>query len=554
MNLAKFSLLACIGASAAFAAPAYIGASDGTVSTVIDLASGDPSIAYGGEFDAMTRTWTWNQADGVIMNNIVAIKNGTLVIPAGSVVRGQPRDTVGGFFNPGTLLITRSAKLIAQGNASEPIIFTTAATSSTGGRASGSTPAFWDATPKTAPQSPLVAGLNGGVVILGNASTNVDRDGTGAVELFADGFKTATTDDLSSVEGIPTTAAVYLSGDDRFGGFNDNDNSGALTYASIRHGGANLSDNNELNGLTLGGVGSGTTLNNIEIWGNTDDGVEIFGGTVNLSNVAIIAPQDDGLDLDVGYRGTVQNLLVVAQNLTDKLGEWDGSYEGEPVNGFTAVTGGPATATRTPYSMFTIVNATFVGNKGAANFSHGLHIRDQAGVRLVNSIILNASRATGVDTNGNPIITAGSIEIDNRAAASDTTDTTYQFVKGRSYFKGVTLQGTYSTVTDWVAAGSADATIEGLLSAEANQNIFAGNVSFENVPTGGTLPANLRFDPRPADEEGIVADANPVFEDAAVGAAANYTVLPYRGAFNPNATNLWTADWSACDAYGLLVK
>lgn len=543
MNLAKFSLLACIGASAAFAAPAYIGASDGTVSTIIDLAAGDPSVAYGGSYDADTRTWVWDQADGVIMENIVAIKNGTLVIPAGSVVRGQPRDTANNRFNPGTLLITRSAKLIAQGNSSEPIIFTTSATSSTGGRASGASPTFWDANPRTTPQDPLVAGLNGGVVILGNASTNVDRDGTGMVELFSDGFKTATTDDLSSVEGIPTTASVYLSGDDRFGGFNDNDNSGVLTFVSIRHGGANLSANNELNGLTLGGVGSGTTLNNIEIWGNTDDGVEIFGGTVNLSNVVIIAPQDDGLDLDVGYRGTVQNLLIVAQNLTDKLGEWDGSYENESVNGFDAVTGGPVTANRTPYSMFTVVNATFVGNKGAGNFSHGLHIRDQAGVRLVNSIVLNASRAINPDTQA---ITAGSIEVDNRATG--VTSTVNQFVKGRSYFKGVTFQGAYSTVQDWVAAGSADATIEGLLATEANQNIFAGNVGFVNVPTGGTLPANLRFDPRPQ------ADADPVFEDSVVGAAGNYVVQPYRGAFDPTASNLWTADWSASDAYGLLVK
>ncbi len=550
MNLAKFSLLACIGATAAFAAPVYIGANDGTVSTVIDLAAADPSLTYGGTFDPATRTWIWeNMGDGVILENIVAIKNGTLVIPANSVVRGQPRNTAASQFNPGTLLITRSAKLIAQGNSAEPIIFTTSATSSTGGRASGANPTFWDATPRTAPQSPLVAGLNGGVVILGNASTNVDRDGTGAVELFTDGFKTATTDDLSSVEGIPTTASVYLSGDDRFGGFNDNDNSGVLTYASIRHGGANLSANNELNGLTLGGVGNGTTINNIEIWGNTDDGVEIFGGTVNLSNVAIIAPQDDGLDLDVGYRGTVQNLLVVAQNLTDKLGEWDGSYENEGVNGFDAVTGGPATATRTPYSMFTIVNATFVGNKGAGNFSHGLHIRDQAGVRLVNSIIVNAGRAFNTETLA---VTAGSIEVDNRATG--TTSTVNQFVKGRSYFKGVTFQGEFSTVQDWVIAGSADSTIEGLLAAEANQNIFAGNVSFANVPTGGTLPANLRFDPRPVDDDGIVPDASPVYEDAAVGAAANYVVLPYRGAFNPTAVNLWTADWSACDTYGLLVK
>ncbi len=539
MKLLKLSLLALGSASAALAA-AYIGQSDTNISTIIDLSS-DPTGTWGGSYDADTKTWVWDHSSDVVLQNIVAIKNGTLVIPAGSVVRGQPRDEANNRFNPGTLLIARSAKIIAAGNASEPIIFTTAATSSTGGRASGANPAFWDANPKSSPRSPLIGGLNGGIVVLGNASTNVDRDGTGDIQLFSDGFKTVTTDDLSSVEGIPTTAAVYLSGDDRFGGFNDNDNSGILSYVSIRHGGANLTANNELNGLTLGGVGNGTTINNIEIWGNTDDGVEIFGGTVNLNNIVIIAPQDDGLDLDVGYRGTVQNLLVVASSATDKLGEWDGSYENETVNGFAAVTGGPVTSNRTPYSMFTIANATFVGNKGAGDFSHGLHIRDQAGVRLVNSIVVNAAR--------NAADTAGSVEVDNRSGVPASRSTTNGFVTGRSYFKGVTFQGAYTTVQGWVHAGSDDAAIETALSIPAYQNNFNDVVGFVNIPTGGTLPQNLLFNPRPT----TISDA-AVFEDAVIGAAAHYAPLPYRGAFDPDAAILWTADWTAADVYGLLAK
>lgn len=537
MKLLKLSLLALGSASAALAA-SYIGQSDGTISTVIDLST-DPTGAWGGSYDADTKTWVWDHSSDVVLQNIVAIKNGTLVIPAGSVVRGQPRDTANSFFNPGTLLISRSAKIVAAGNASEPIIFTTSSTGPTGGRATGANPVYWDANPKASPQDPLVAGLNGGIVVLGNASTNVDRDGTGVQELFADGFKSATTDDLSSVEGIPPTASVYLSGDDRFGGFNDNDNSGILSYVSIRHGGANLSDNNELNGLTLGGVGNGTTINNIEIWGNTDDGVEIFGGTVNLNNIVIIAPQDDGLDLDVGYRGTVQNLLVVAANNTDKLGEWDGSYEQETVNGFSTFS--PVTSTFTPYSMFTIVNATFVGNKGAANFSHGLHIRDQAGVRLINSIVVNASRNSGG--------TAGSIEVDNRSGVPAPRRTTDNFANGRSYFKGVTFQGAYSTVEDWVHAGSIDTVIEAALSIPEYQNNFNDVVGFVNIPTGGTLPQNLLFNPRPT----TISDG-AVFEDAVIGAAANYELQPYRGAFDPDAAVLWTADWTAADAYGLIAK
>lgn len=540
MKLAQFALLTgLVGLSAAQAAVQYIGANDGTVSTVIDLAS-DPTATYGGSYDSVTKVWTWDHVDGVVLNNIVAIKNGTLYIPAGSVVRGQPRDTVGGFFNPGSLLIARSAKLIAPGDATTPIVFTTAATSSTGGRATGASPAFWDSAPVTAPQSPLTAGLWGGVIILGNASTNVDRDATGIQEFDEESAsKGITDDDRSSVEGIPTTAAVYLSGDDRFGGQKDSDNSGVLTYASLRHGGANLSANNEINGLTLGGVGSGTTIHHIEIWGNTDDGVEIFGGTVNLSYVAIFGIQDDGLDLDVGYRGTVQYLFVVAGNGTDRLGEWDGDYSSETVNGFSV--SGPVASSGMPYSGYTIANATFVGNKGAADFSHGFHIRDQTNVKLVNSIIVNAAQNTAA--------TAGPVEVDNRSGAPAPRRTTDGFTYGRSYFKGVTFQSAaFTTVAGWVANGSDDTTVEASLGNAGNANIFNGNVGFVNVPTGGTLNTGLGFDPRPA------ADADAVFEDAVIGLAGNYVPVSYRGAFDANEATLWTADWTAADAYDLIVK
>jgi hypothetical protein len=538
MKIAQFALLAStIGLSAAQAAVQYIGDGTGAVSTVIDL-SANPTATWGGSYDSATKVWTWDHVDDIVLNNIVAIKNGTLSIPAGKIVRGQPAQG-SGVFNPGALLIARSAKIVAVGDPTTPIIFTSAATSAAGARATGASPAYFDANPVASPLNATIGNLWGGVIVLGNAPTNVDRDATGIQELDEESaVKGVTDDDRSSIEGIPTTASVFLSGDDRFGGQKTNDNSGALSYVSIRHAGANLSANNEINGLTLGGVGSGTTINNIEIWGNSDDGVEIFGGSVNLRNVAIFGVQDDGLDLDVGYTGTVQNLLVVAANTTDRLGEWDGDYSSETVNGFTTV--GPVAASGIPYSAFTIANATFVGNKGAANFSHGFHIRDQTNVRLVNSIIVNAAQ--------NATASAGPIEVDNRTGVAAPRRTTDGFTYGRSYFKGVTFQSpTFSTVAAWVANGNDDTTVEASLGNADYANIFNGNVGFVNIPTGGTLSAGLGFDPRPQ------ADADAVAEDAVAGATANYVFLPFRGAFDPFEGNLWTNGWTAAATSGLLV-
>jgi hypothetical protein len=391
----------------------------------------------------------------------------------------------------------------------------------------------------------------GGIIICGNAPTNSDRDGAGQQDYFdvtgntaamsnggaVSGNRTVSNDDRFSIEGIPTSSAAFTGGYDRFGGFNASDNSGVLTYLSIRHGGANLTANNEINGLTMGGVGLGTTVNNIEIWGNTDDGVELFGGNVNLKNIAIFGVQDDGLDLDTGYHGTVQFLLVVGGSSTDKLGEWDGSYQSETTINSASYTTGPVTITRTPFANFTIANATLVGNSNGTK-SSSLDINDQASPRVLNSIIVNP----GV------FGSAGPIEIDN--TATDVYSTTSNFLQGRAYFKGVTFSSsTYNTATLLFANGSSDSSIRTEVSKAAYANDFSDSVGFVNVPTGGALNANLEFDPRP-----VSISEGQYLEEAFVGVNSGYVSPGYRGAFDPALANLWTADWTAADAYGLIVK
>jgi hypothetical protein len=564
----KLTGLALLALCSANAAVQYVGnTADADVTTVIDLSS-NPTATYGGTYTAATSTqpavWTWPSTTTFVLQEIIFIRNGNVYIEPGSVVRGQPD---GGTFNPGALAFARGAKLIAPGSVDSPIIFTSASTAETPTRAAGVNPTFWDSAPKTAPKAPTIAGHWGGVLLCGNAPVNSDRDGAGVQDYFditgntgaisngtaVSGNRSVSNDDRFSIEGIPTSSAAFTGGYDRFGGFNVSDNSGVLTYVSIRHGGANLSSNNEINGLTLGGVGSNTIVNHIEIWGNTDDGVEIFGGTVNLDHIVIVAPQDDGLDLDVGYTGTVQYLLVVASGNTDRVAEWDGSYRGETsINGGTYATG-PTSPSLSLIANFLVANATFIGNsatKTASASSSAFYVRDQAAPRLLNSFIINPVKGMTIGSSGS-LQSSGPLEIDIRSGITDSTSTTNLFVKGVAFLKGVTIfdsTGTYTTATTLIDNCTDSATMRTELAKAVYQNIFDGDPGFVNLPSGGTLPSTLALDPRPT------ANSDSFFEDEIVATSGAYESTSYRGAFDPAASNLWTATWTASATFGLLVQ
>ncbi|MCA1759762.1 MAG: hypothetical protein LC658_08320, partial [Bacteroidales bacterium] len=142
---------------------------------------------------------------------------------------------------------------------------------------------------------PDINALWGGVIVLGKAPISASNKDTKA--------------DVSEIqiEGIPTSDQNGL-----YGGNEPADNSGVLKYISIRHGGANIGAGNEINGLSLGGVGSATVVENIEVVANQDDGVEWFGGTVNVKNVLVWNVGDDGIDTDQSWNGTLDNFIVVA--------------------------------------------------------------------------------------------------------------------------------------------------------------------------------------------------------------------------------------------------
>ena len=249
----------------------------------------------------ITSNTTWETGKVYVLGGRIAVTSGnTLTIQPGAIIKGE----VGSGSNATALIIARGAKLDAQGTATSPIIFTTIADEIMPGEI---------ASPNLEPN---LSGLWGGLIILGKAKASLAGDVT-----------------ETQIEGIPPSDTNGL-----YGGTEDADNSGIIKYISIRHGGANIGEGNEINGLTLGAVGSGTVIENVEIIGNQDDGIEWFGGTVSVKNAIVWNAGDDGFDTDQAWAGTLDNFIVVAGGETDHCLEIDGP-EGSFLAGHTLKNG-----------------------------------------------------------------------------------------------------------------------------------------------------------------------------------------------------------------------
>jgi hypothetical protein len=225
---------------------------------------------------------TWTSDKVYILGGRITVLNGvTLTIEPGTIIKGE----AGTGANATALLIARGAKLSAEGTADKPIIFTSVADEiSPEDIAAGNF-----GSPNLDPD---INGLWGGVIVLGKAPVSASNEAGDVTEI--------------QIEGIPTSDQNGL-----YGGNDPADNSGVLKYISIRHGGTNIGAGNEINGLTLGGVGSGTVIENIEIVSNQDDGVEFFGGKVNVKNLISWNVGDDGVDTDQSWGGTLDNFVVI---------------------------------------------------------------------------------------------------------------------------------------------------------------------------------------------------------------------------------------------------
>jgi hypothetical protein len=254
--------------------------------------------------------------------------------------------------NASALVVARGGKIIAEGTSENPIIFTVK-----GDDLEGSVPIENN-------------GLWGGVIILGNAPVNA-------------------LDGESAIEGLPLEDSRTL-----YGGTHVKDNSGILKYVSIRHGGTKLEDGNEINGLTLGGVGSGTTLEYVEVISNRDDGFEFFGGTVNGRYLLSAFCGDDAFDFDQGYTGNCQFIVGLQAGATGDLLIELSDYEGYP-------------KTRPAIS-----NATLIG-KGMDENGETARFDNSSAGTIANSLFLHQKHGIGIEYSG------------------DNLDSYQQFIDGR---------------------------------------------------------------------------------------------------------------------------
>lgn len=542
----------------------------------------------GTTYSYMSGDHTFDGDKEYVLDNITFVENGVLTIEAGAIVRGEVK-TGASVNDPGSLVITRTGRIDAQGTASDPIIFTTAAlanganpdvtTDITGDSASGYTVtrygaqvangagnvSFHDADPIGSPLMPVVGdqatfaalagtspyldgspvtqvlvenrGLWGGIVILGNAPTsNGQITDLGSADYSAIGSADGdiTGDFLDNyfegfIEGMDI---VDLGERGVYGGRDPNDNSGILTFVSIRHGGSEIGAANEINGLTMGGVGRGTLIENVEVYCNDDDGFEWFGGTVDGKNLISLFNNDDSFDIDEGYTGRLQFLFSLSLDDTvnsDHGGEHDGTDANHNSVGVDGGSSNNDDGIGLVPAFVTIYNATYIGggtngnNTTDSGANTGLRMRDSWGGSYSNSILSDfADFGMRIDS-------------DNQARLNDGE---VNFFNNIFYGNAAAFASAGAVNLDNASRPISNFTTEG--------NTFDVD-AFAQRRAGLINPFGPDLDPKFDRRAGIDPRADS-FDPAGTGLAAYpatfFTEVGYKGAFSPSASSTWADDWS----------
>ena len=326
-----------------------------------------PTVTVSG---IITSNTTWTKNNVYLIQGLVFVDSlVTLTIEAGTVVRGDANTIIS------TLIIQRGGKLIANGTPCNPIVFTSS-------KAAGS----------------RVKGDWGGLVILGKGLNNLGTD--------------------IPVEGIGNSNVRG-----RHGGNVPNDNSGSLTYARVEFAGYQIAVDNELNGITFGSVGSGTTVDYVQTSFGFDDAFEWFGGSVNCKHLVAYRNLDDDFDTDNGYSGTVQFALgikdpAVADNGTSSTSE---GFESDNM-----ATSPFALLPKTSAKFYNVTqigafrcgsNAGGITQPSATAFRRGARLRRNTELKIYNSILMNNWRGLIMDAD---VLANGQGAFQNNVIAMDT--------------------------------------------------------------------------------------------------------------------------------------
>ncbi|MFV5701771.1 T9SS type A sorting domain-containing protein [Flavobacterium sp. XS2P12] len=438
----------------------------------------------------ITSNTTWTKDKVYELNGLITVRNNaTLTIQAGTVIRSSVSSSA--------LVITRGSKLIAIGTAAEPIVFTSK--NNAGSRVRGD----W-----------------GGIVLLGKARYNTNNG-------------------VNFIEGLSQNVNT------EFGGGTtpiDNDNSGTLKYVRIEFAGFVFAPNNELNGLTMGAVGSGTTIDYVQVSYSNDDSFEWFGGSVNCKHLVAFNGLDDDWDVDSGYKGVIQFGLSIKDPLAADIS----TSEAFEVDNNAA--GSDTTVAGQPYGDFTsaiFTNITCIGANQRPNGVGGfvspnslhdkaLRLRRASQPKIFNSIFLDFKKGLVIESLSS-----------NLAATTDKLKFKNNLIVSPAPFSSVnTTTGTTPTtaaVTAWFNAS-------GNTTYTTNTGLLTRPYDLTNAQNYKTITNNtdtVNIDYRPAS---IDATTGASFTDAvfngliAVGDAPGVSPLDYcKGVVAPALTANMTA-------------
>lgn len=444
----------------------------------------------------------------ILKGKVYVSDNATMTIEAGTVIKGNFSGS-----DVAVLIIARGSKIMAQGSATEPIVFTSNSPNPRSGD--------W-----------------GGVIILGKAAINT----------------TYTVDPATTYPQNPSVligAGTFqieggvdnLFGDGVCGGGTtpvNNDNSGVLSYVRIEYAGYAYIPDKEVNSLTLGAVGSGTTIDHIQITYAKDDAIEWFGGTVNCKYLIAYRTQDDDFDTDNGYSGTVQFGLIVRDSANADVSNSE-AFESDNHS-----TGG----TMTPKTSAIFSNITAIGpratlsNIGNSYYLAGAQIRRNSALSIFNSVFMGWPRGLLIDAStGTPTdlnITSGDLVVKNTIIAGSGNHPNFPAWAPVKYSASSTSP-----------TGASDATITNWFLTPAHGN----TIIVSNDSVGYTRPFDyLNPDFTPFGSPNVLGKPNPIingysFTDPklATNAFIDKTVT-FRGAVSPSGDLAsWYKGWTRFD-------
>ncbi|HNL65621.1 MAG TPA: hypothetical protein PKL81_11040 [Ferruginibacter sp.] len=384
----------------------------------------------------------------ILKGLVYMVGNHTMTIEPGTVIKGSYSGT-----DVAALVITRGSKIMAQGTANEPIVFTSLSPN---------------------PQS----GDWGGIVICGKAGYNLSYNGTPGLFQVEGGIDNAFGDGLAGSGDATAPTPI------------DNDNSGVLQYVRIEYAGYAFQPDKEVNSLTLACVGSGTTIDHIQVTYAKDDAYEWFGGSVNCKYLIAWKTQDDDFDTDNGYSGKVQFGLVIRDSL---IADISTSEAFESDNNATGTTATPKT--RAIFSNITAIGPrATLNNAGNTLFRAGAQIRRNSAISIFNSIIMGwpqgilIDATTGTSTALN--IEDSSLRLRNVTLAGNTVNLKFSGTPGATITSDATLNSwfTGSYYNNDLLTNVSDAKlIQPYNYSAPDPTPFAGSNGNQKILTGGSF-------------------------------------------------------------------